>query len=151
MGLDREGGKELRLRQVARSWQIKTSILLADDDENFRECLQKFLEPEFRVVASVGDGQALIETAHSLVPDLIITDISMPGLNGVQAIRRLKPVAPRPRVIFLTIQEDHAFLVEARKLNVLGYVLKRCALSDLIPAIREALQGKPFVSPALME
>jgi DNA-binding NarL/FixJ family response regulator len=130
---------------------MKPSVLLADDDETFRDLSREFLGPEFRVVASVGDGQSLVDAAHAFGPDLIITDISMPVLNGFQAIRQLKSVQPDARVIFLTAHGDLAFVAEARKINALGYVLKRSVASDLIPATREALEGRFFVSPAMLE
>lgn len=129
---------------------MKPSLLLAEDDSAFRDAARKLLEPEFRVVASVEDGGALIEAARILRPDLIVTDISMPGLNGLQAIRRLKSVQPDLRVIFLTLHMESAYLAEAEKIGALGYVLKQCVVSDLIPAVREALHGRFFLSPALL-
>jgi DNA-binding NarL/FixJ family response regulator len=117
----------------------------------FREALQEFLEPEFSIVGSVGDGQALVEAAHALAPDVIITDISMPVLNGLQAVRRLKTAQLDALVIFLTVHEEPAFVMEAGKNGARGYVLKRCAPSDLIPAILEVLQGRPFVCSSALE
>lgn len=122
----------------------KPSILLADDDVAYRNALQKFLEPQFEITASVGDGPALVEAAQRLSPDVIIADISMPVLNGLQAIRRLKLAQPDTRVIILTIHEEPTFAAQAKTSGVLGYVLKRLAGHDLIPAIRAVLQGKPF-------
>ena len=119
--------------------------MLADDDAALREGVQKLLEPEFEILASVGDGQSLIEAAQTLTPDLIISDISMPLLNGLQATRRLIALQPKARVIFLTVHEEAAFVAEANKSGALGYVVKRCAASHLIPAIREVLQGRSFV------
>ena len=125
--------------------------MLADDDPALLASLQKLLEPDFKVAASVGDGQALIETAQALTPDVIIADISMRGVNGVQAARRLKAVQPNARIVFLTIHEDPAFVAEARKSGGCGYVVKRCAPSHLIPAIREALGGCSFFCPCVQE
>ena len=130
----------------------KSSILLADDDGTFREALQKFLEPTFRIVASVGNGQELVEAAQALAPDVIIADVSMPLLDGLHAVRRIRVNQPDARVVFLTVHEEPAFLLEAEKSGAVGYVLKRCAASDLIPAIRAVLQGSLFIrSPALEE
>lgn len=117
----------------------------------FREALEHILEPEFRIVASVGDGKALIEAAQASSPDVIIADISMPVLNGIQAVRRLKAAQPNARVIFLTVHEEAAFVAEAKKSGARGFVLKRCAASDLIPAIREVLRGSPFVCSTSLE
>lgn len=107
-----------------------------------------FLEPWFNIVASVADGQALVTEAQALAPDLIIADVSMPLLNGFQATRRLRAAQPNSRVLLLTVHEESAFLAEARKSGALGYVLKRSAASDLLAAIREVLQGRPYVSPS---
>ena len=126
----------------------RNTILLADDDPNLLESVQKLLEPEFNVVACVSDGYELIEAAKSLVPDLIVTDISMEGLNGIRAARLLKSEQPDARIIFLTVHNEAAFVTEACKVGALGYVIKQFADSDLIPAIREALQGRSFVSAA---
>jgi DNA-binding NarL/FixJ family response regulator len=126
-------------------------VLLADDDAAFQEALRKFLEPHFQIVASVGDGKALVEAAQALTPDVIIADISMPVLNGLQAVRRLKAVQPNARILFLTVHEEPAFVTEAEKSGALGYVLKRCAPSDLIPAIRKVLQGSSFICPSAPE
>ena len=126
----------------------KHTVLLADDDRDLLESVQTLLESEFKVVACVSDGYKLIEAAKLLVPDLIVTDISMEGLNGIHAARRLKSEQPNARIIFLTVHDESAFVAEARKVGALGYVIKQSADSDLIPAIREALQGRSFVSSA---
>jgi DNA-binding NarL/FixJ family response regulator len=129
----------------------KPLILLADDDTAFLEGLRRLLEPEFRIAESVGDGRALVEAAQARSPDLIVADISMPLLNGFQALRRLKVAQPNARVIFLTVHEEPAFVSEAMKSGAQGYVLKRCAPFHLIPAIRAVLQGSLFVCPAPVE
>lgn len=129
----------------------KPTILLADDDAALLQTVQKLLQPEFIVVASVGDGEALLEAAQAHRPDLIIADITMPLLNGLQAARRLKETQPDARILFLTVHEDHAFVAAAKKIGALGYVIKRCAASRLIPAIHRVLQGDSFVSPVGLE
>jgi DNA-binding NarL/FixJ family response regulator len=113
--------------------------------------LQKYLEPEFSVVDSVGDGVALIEAARRLNPDIILTDISMPRLNGMQAVRQLRRAQTESRVIFLTVHEESAFAAEAKKVGAAGYVVKRYAASHLIPAIHAVLEGNPFVCPAELQ
>jgi CheY-like chemotaxis protein len=134
----------------AKDYPTRPSILLADDDKAFRDALQKFLEPEFRIVASVGDGQALIEAAQALAPNVIIADISMPVLNGIQATRRLMVHRPSARVIFLTVHEEPAFVAEAKRSGARGYLLKRRAPDYLIPSIREVLQDGAFVCPTVL-
>jgi len=129
----------------------KPRILLADDDAALRESVQKLLESEFRIVASVGDGQALLEAAQALTPDLIIADISMPFLDGFQAIRRLKAIQPNARIIFLTVHDERPFVAEAMKIGASGYVVKRFAHLDLVPAVREALRGGSFISATARE
>jgi DNA-binding NarL/FixJ family response regulator len=127
----------------------KPSVLLADDDSAFRKALEMFLEPWCHVVASVADGRALVTEAQALTPDLIIADVSMPLLNGIQATQRLRAAQPKARVILLTVHEESAFLREALRSGALGYVLKRTAANDLLPAIHEVLQERPFVSPSI--
>ncbi len=129
----------------------KITILLADDDRKFLESEQKLLESQFDIVACVTDGYKMIEAAKSLAPDLIVTDISMEGLNGIRAVRLLKSEQPNARIIFLTVHDESSFVAEARKIGALGYVIKQSAASDLIPAIREVLQGRSFISPAVRQ
>ena len=127
----------------------KSRIVLADDDGDFLHALQTLLTPEFDVVATVGDGYALIKAAAAHKPDLIVTDISMPLLSGFRAARQLRRDEPGIPIIFLTIREEPAFVAEAQKLGALGYVVKRSAASDLMPAMRTVLQGGSFISTDL--
>ena len=128
---------------------VKPRILLADDDGDYLQALLTLLASEFEIVDSVGDGYALIEAAMAREPDVIVTDISMPRLNGLRAARQLRMDRPNTPIVFLTVREDPAFLAEAQKLGVLGYVVKRSAGSDLVPAIRTVLQGRSFISSTL--
>jgi DNA-binding NarL/FixJ family response regulator len=137
-----------RIQPFAKEDVKKTTIVLADDDRDLLESVHKLLQSEFNVVACVSDGYQLIEAAKLFAPDLIVTDISMEGLSGIHAARRLKSEQPNARIIFLTVHDESAFVSEARKVGALGYVIKRSADSDLIPAIREVLQGRSFVSSA---
>jgi DNA-binding NarL/FixJ family response regulator len=127
----------------------KPRIVLADDDRDFLHALQTLLTSEFDIVASVGDGYALIEAVAAHKPDLIVTDISMPLLSGLRAARQLRRDHPGIPIIFLTIREEPAFVVEAQKLGVSGYVVKRSAASDLMPAMRTVLLGGSFISADL--
>lgn len=124
----------------------KPTILLADDDLALLQSVERLLQAEFTVLGAVNDGCALLEAAKALTPDLVITDISMPGLSGIRAARQLRADQPDARIIFLTVHDDPAFIAEAKKIGALGYVVKQSAASDLLPAIREVLQGRSFVS-----
>jgi DNA-binding NarL/FixJ family response regulator len=107
------------------------------------------LTPDFEIVGAVSDGKCLVAEAQKLLPDVMIVDIFMPGLNGMDAVRELKKRQVTGHVIFLTVYEDAAFVEEAQALGAMGYVLKTSADRDLIPAIHEALQGRFFHSPCL--
>jgi DNA-binding NarL/FixJ family response regulator len=121
-------------------------ILLADDHHEMLEKVVYLLQGEFEILAAVGNGKRLIEAALRLDPDLIVTDISMPVLGGIEAIRSLKKSASRAKVIFLTVHEDPAFVAVALSVGAQGYVLKNRIFVDLIPAIRKVLQGHVFAS-----
>lgn len=124
----------------------RTRIILADDHADFRACAAGILEPEFELVASVGDGQALIQAADEHDPDLLLVDISMPVVDGFEAVRLLKSAGSRAKVVFVSVHQDQDFVRTAFDLGADGYVLKSRLASDLIPALREALAGRKFVS-----
>ena len=123
-------------------------VLLADDHPRILSRLTDLLEPEFKVIAVVGDGQSLIETAKSLQPDLIITDISMPILSGIEAAKKILQRTPQTKIIFLTVHTDPDDVREALELGAVGYVFKSRLVSDLRSAIVEALDGRTYVSPS---
>ncbi len=122
-------------------------ILLADDHTMFAQGLQSLLEDEFELVGTVSDGQALVETAHQFDPDVIVVDISMPRLNGFDAVRQLKKDGISARIIFLTMHIDDGLVAEAFRCGASGYVLKHSAGEDLISAIRQVLAGNEYVTP----
>jgi DNA-binding NarL/FixJ family response regulator len=124
-------------------------ILLADDEPAMIRAVTQLLDGKFEIVAAVDNGQSLIEDASRLDPDLLVLDISMPVMNGIEAARHLKKLGSRAKVIFLTVHEDRDFIEAAFSAGALGYVLKPCLATDLLPAIREALQGHTFVSSAI--
>jgi DNA-binding NarL/FixJ family response regulator len=124
-------------------------VLLADDHPKMLEQVAQLLARESEIVGAVENGEQLIAAALSLDPDVIVLDISMPVLNGIEAARHLQKSCSRAKVIFLTMQEDDAFVAAAVLAGALGYVLKRRISIDLIPAIRQVLQGQVFVSPPL--
>jgi len=124
-------------------------ILLADDHTMFAQGLRSLLEDEFELVGTVADGQALVEAAHQLNPDVIVIDISMPVLNGFDAARQLKKEELPARIIFLTMHADDSLVAEAFRCGGSGYVLKQSAGEELITAIGEVLAGNEYVTPLL--
>lgn len=124
-------------------------ILLADDQQEMREAVARLLVDEFDVVAAVANGEQAIEAAVRLAPDLLVLDISMPVLNGIEAASRLKQSGSSVKVIFLTVNEDPDIVEMALSVGADGYVLKQRIATDLIPAIRQALDDRIFVSPSL--
>ena len=124
-------------------------ILLADDHVLMAEALRHLLQIEFDVVGTVADGRALLKAAGELTPDLVVVDIGMPLLNGLDAGEQLKALHPDIKVIFLTQNREPRYAVEAFRRNASGYLLKDSAASELTSAIREALRGRSYVSPAI--
>ncbi len=129
----------------------KVKILLADDHQIFLEGLKSLLETDYDVVGMAADGHILIKEALRLKPDVIITDISMPSLNGIDAIRQIRREGLNPKVIFLTMYNDAMYAKEALDMGASGFVLKLSASSELIAAIQEALQGQTHISPAIAQ
>jgi len=113
------------------------------------EGLVSLLSGEFDVVGVAEDGRALIEAARRLKPDVIVADINMPRLNGLDAMDELKRNTPRAKVVFLTMHHDVAYARRALEAGALGFVLKHSAPDELLLAIRAAIEGKTFVTPAL--
>lgn len=131
--------------------QTKVRVLLADDNETTIERVQLLLRREFEVVGAVANGEALLEAAARIRPDVIVSDISMPLLDGLEAARRLKQQCTAAKIVFLTVYRDPELLEAALDAGVLGYVLKTRLHLDLIPAIRLALAGRQFVSPSVAQ
>jgi len=127
----------------------RTKILIADDHKMFAQGLQSLLEDEFELLGTVADGQALVDSAKMFDPDIIVVDISMPVLNGLDAVRRLKEQGSTAKVIFLTMHADDRLLAEAFKCGGVAYVLKQSAGEDLIYAIKQVLGGHKYVSPLI--
>jgi len=122
-------------------------VLLADDHAMFTEGLRSILEPHVEIVGTASDGEQVILAVQRLHPDVVVMDISMPLLNGIKAARKLQEVGTSSKIIFLTMVGDPAFVTEAFHAGAAGYVLKSSAGSEIIIAIREALQGRTYVSP----
>ena len=126
---------------------MKPRILIADDHNLLLEGYRLMLEPEFELAGSVEDGQALLTEAQRLKPDIILLDISMPLLNGIDAARQLSKCLPAAKLIFVTMHADADYVTEAFRAGASGYLLKRAAASELLNAIRETLKGNRYVSP----
>lgn len=124
-------------------------VFLADDHEAVLRATATLLGPNFEVVGTAMDGRALIEGALRLKPDLIIVDISMPVLNGIESVRQLKQAGSTAKIVFLTVHDDPDFAQAAIAVGASGYVVKPRMASDLIPAVQEVLAGRSFVSPTL--
>lgn len=124
-------------------------VLLADDHRIVAEGLRSLLEPEFELAGIVEDGRALIKAAEKLLPDVIVADISMPLLNGIEAVRQIKKINPDIKVVFLTMHSDVTYAAKAFEVGASGYVLKHSAPSELITAIRAAVKGQTYVSPMI--
>ncbi len=114
-----------------------------------RDQIRVLLEHEFEVLDSVENGLALLEAVAKLNPDVCLLDISMPILNGIETATRLKHSGSTTKIVFLTIHEDLDFVRAALKTGALGYVIKRCMVSDLRPAVKEALAGRMFISSSI--
>lgn len=124
-------------------------VLLADDHKIVLDGLKMILEPEFEIVETVEDGRALVSAAQKLAPDVIVVDISMPLLNGIEAIRQIRKLDPHVKVVFLTMHPDVTYAIRAFEAGASGYVLKHAASSELLTAIHEALKGRTYVTPMI--
>jgi DNA-binding NarL/FixJ family response regulator len=129
----------------------KVSVILADDHKIILEGLKNLLEEEFEVLDQAEDGRQLLDSAQKLHPDVVVVDISMPSLNGIDAVRQLKSTNPNIKVIFLTMHNDAMYAKEAFDAGASGFVLKHSAPSELITAIHEALKGNTYISSAITE
>jgi len=128
---------------------IRPRVLLADDHRMVSEGLKSLLSPEFELVGVVEDGRALIEAAKKLRPDVIVADIAMPHLNGLDALGLLKKENPLVKVVFLTMHQEVAYARRALEAGAAGFVLKHSAPAELVAALRAALDGKTYLTPAL--
>jgi len=124
-------------------------ILLADDHTLMVEALKHLLQDDFDVVGTVSDGRALLKAAAELKPEVVVVDIAMPLLNGLDAGEQLKALQPHIHVIYLTQNREPRIAAEAFRRKATGYILKDAAASELKAAIREALQGRRYLSPSL--
>ncbi len=129
----------------------KPRLLIADDHTILLEGLKALLAPEFEVVATAGDGRSVLEAAARHQPELILLDISMPGLNGIEAARRLRHSTPSTKLIILTMHADLSFVSAAFEAGVSGYVLKQSAATELVAALHNVESGGHYVSSLIQK
>jgi DNA-binding NarL/FixJ family response regulator len=124
----------------------RVRVLVAEDHSGMRELLRILVEPVFEVIACVDDGYALLTAAEALIPDVIVADITMPGLDGIAAAGQILRKNPDARIVFVTVHNDAALVQHIFAVGAYGYVLKLAASDDLVPAIHAALRREQFVS-----
>lgn len=127
----------------------KPRLLLADDHKIVLEGLRSILEPEFEVIGTVEDGLTLVAEAQRLKPDVVVADISMPGLNGMDAARQIKRMNAHIKIVFLTMHSEASYAAGGFDAGASGFVLKHSAPQELIAAIHEALRGRTYVTPLI--
>ena len=127
----------------------RTRLLIADDHNLVAEACKNLVEPECEVVGIVNDGRAMLKAALQLRPEVVIVDIAMPLLNGLDAGEQVKQLLPATKLIYLTMNTDAAVAAEAFRRGASGYICKSAAATELITAIREVLAGKSYLSPLI--
>jgi len=127
----------------------RSRILIADDHNLVAELCKKLLEPEFDVVGTVGNGRELVRAVAELKPDVIRVDVAMPMLNGLDAAQQVKEMFPAVKIVFLTMNGDTEVAAEAFQRGASGYLLKTCASSEMVTAVRDVLRGKRHLSPRI--
>ena len=129
----------------------RTRLLIADDHVMFAQGLESLLRDEFELLGTAGNGEELVEATLRLQPDVILVDISMPVLNGFDAVRRIRSGGIDTKIIFLTMHDDATLLTEAFRCGASGYILKQAAGEELVNAIKEVAHGNNYVSPLLTD
>ena len=127
---------------------MKPRVLIADDHEAMRQHLVEMLSPHFEVVGAVGHGAAAVAEATRLGPDVVVLDLSMPGLGGLAAAARLRQMGAPARVVFITMHHEVEFRDQALAFAGSAFVVKQRLASDLLPSIASVLEGRSFASPA---
>jgi DNA-binding NarL/FixJ family response regulator len=132
---------------------MPTTILIADDHRLFRDGLRTLLEKQgsIRVVAETTDGVETVRAAAELKPDIVLMDISMPELNGIEATRRIVSTGAATRVIVLSMHSDRRFIMESLKAGAVGYLLKDCAFEEVMLAVKAVREGTPYLSSRISE
>jgi DNA-binding NarL/FixJ family response regulator len=129
----------------------RSRILIADDHTLVAELCKRLLETEFDVIGIVNDGRALVRAVGELKPDVIVVDVAMPILNGLDAGQQVKEVLPGVKLVYLTMNPDAAVAAEAFERGASGYLLKTCAAAEMVIAVREVLRGKSYLSKGLSQ
>ena len=127
----------------------RSRVLIADDHILVADLCKKLLEPEFDVVGTVADGRALVRTAANLKPDVVVIDVAMPILNGLDAGQQVKEMLPAVKLVYLTMNPDPEVAAEAFRRGASGFLLKTCAADELVIGVRKVLRGVPYMSPQL--
>lgn len=130
---------------------MKPKVVLADDHTIVTEGLKALLQPEFEIVATVDNGRAAINAVRDFNPAVVILDVSMPLLNGIDAAREIRKFNPKIKIVFLTMHTENAYVQGAFEAGASGYVIKHSASIDLVSAIRQALLGRRYVTPGVVE
>jgi len=127
----------------------RPSVLLADDHAIVVEGLRRMLETDFNVVGIVADGLALVEDSKKLKPDVIVADVSMPLMNGIEAARQIQKIGLSAKIVFLSMHPDIVYVSEALRAGGWAYILKSSAGIEILNAIREVLQGRTYITPSI--
>jgi DNA-binding NarL/FixJ family response regulator len=127
----------------------KPRLLIADDHQILAEGLRSLLEPEIEVVGVVADGRELVTAAKNHRPDVIVADVTMPSLNGIDAAAQLRDLGIKAKVVFLTMHRDVAYARRAMEAGAAGFVLKHSVASELLTAVRQAILGQTYVTPMI--
>lgn len=136
-------------RPAAKEKQAIPRVFLADDQEQMRRTVAQVLEGDFQIVGTAENGAGVLDLTPDLSPDVLVLDISMPVVTGIEAALRLRQAGSKIKVIFLTVHDDLDFVEAAMAVGALGYVLKQSLATDLVPAIWKALEGSIFISPSI--
>ena len=136
---------------TTRTARRRPRILLADDHQSVLDGLRNLLEPEFEIVGTMQDGRSLLAAWGKLKPDITIVDISMPLVNGLEAVRQIRKRNTRAKLIMLTMHSDAAYVAESFRAGASAFVLKRALSSELVAAIREVLLGRAYLSSSITE
>jgi DNA-binding NarL/FixJ family response regulator len=130
---------------------LRHRIMLADDHVMLLDAFTKLLEPEFEIIGTATDGRSLVKRALVLKPELVVLDMAMPLLNGLEAGRQIRHCIPQTKLVYVTVNQDPDFAREAFRIGALGYLLKSSAARELFHAIWEALRGRRYVTPVIEE
>jgi len=135
--------------EVDEEYVERARVLLADDHSSVLEQIRELLSEEYEIVGAVPDGKSLLQAAQELQPDLIISDISMPEMNGFEAVEKIRALGNEAKLIFLTVQSGAAYVKKARSLGAAGYILKAHTNEELAQAVAKVVSGETYFSPNL--